>query len=383
MLRHRADALLVAMAAVHAGLLVSLPSIPLVAIGLWWNANTVAHNFIHQPFFRTPALNRLYSCILSATLGFPQTIWRQRHLAHHAGRPVRLQPTPLLACELVVVLATWSVAAAVAPTAFLVVYLPGWAIGLGLCALQGHYEHARGTTSHYSRLYNLLFFNDGYHAEHHRQPGLHWTLLSRTRTAAGTTAATPSASRRRPAADGRVSRWPPVLRWLDDLTLDGLERTVLRVPMLQRMVLHWHERAFRRLLPAKGIQSVVIVGGGLYPRTALVLRRLLPAASITIIDARREHLDIAASFVDRRTVLREAFFRGTPLPGVDLVVIPLALVGCRRAIYEHPPAAMTLVHDWIWHRRGAGAVVSWLLLKRINLIERNAAGSATPVSLSA
>ena len=29
-----------------------------------------------------------------------------------------------------------------------------------------------------------------------------------------------------------------------------------------------------------------------------------------------------------------------------------------------------LVHDWIWARRGRGVVVSWLLLKRLNLVAR-------------
>jgi len=28
------------------------------------------------------------------------------------------------------------------------------------------------------------------------------------------------------------------------------------------------------------------------------------------------------------------------------------------------------VHDWIWHRRGEGVIVSWALLKRLNLVKR-------------
>jgi hypothetical protein len=55
--------------------------------------------------------------------------------------------------------------------------MPGYLAGLGLCLLQGHFEHAGGTTSHYGWLYNRLFFNDGYHVEHHRRPGIHWTQL--------------------------------------------------------------------------------------------------------------------------------------------------------------------------------------------------------------
>jgi hypothetical protein len=29
---------------------------------------------------------------------------------------------------------------------------------------------------------------------------------------------------------------------------------------------------------------------------------------------------------------------------------------------------MTLVHDWLWHRRGTSAIVSIFLLKRLNLV---------------
>ena len=47
--------------------------------------------------------------------------------------------------------------------------------------------------------------------------------------------------------------------------------------------------------------------------------------------------------------------------------VPLALVGDRSAVYTAagPPR---LVHDWLWRRRGPGVVVSWLLLKRLNLV---------------
>jgi hypothetical protein len=31
---------------------------------------------------------------------------------------------------------------------------------------------------------------------------------------------------------------------------------------------------------------------------------------------------------------------------------------------------MVLVHDWIWSRKGASAIVSIFLLKRMNLIAR-------------
>jgi fatty acid desaturase len=78
------DARFVALAVAHAGILLAVPSIPVIAVGLWWNANTIAHNFIHRPFFRTMAANRAFSAFLSLVLGIPQALWRQRHLQHHA-----------------------------------------------------------------------------------------------------------------------------------------------------------------------------------------------------------------------------------------------------------------------------------------------------------
>src|SRR4029077_15577626 len=76
-------ALLIGLSLVYAAQLLTVPSIPLIAIGLWWTANTVAHNFIHTPFFRSRSLNRGYSLFLSALMGIPQSLWRDRHLRHH------------------------------------------------------------------------------------------------------------------------------------------------------------------------------------------------------------------------------------------------------------------------------------------------------------
>ena len=52
------------------------------------------------------------------------------------------------------------------------------------------------------------------------------------------------------------------------------------------------------------------------------------------------------------------------------VIVPLALVGNRDAFYDDPPAAVVLVHDWIWRKRGESARVSWWLLKRVNRVCR-------------
>lgn len=346
------DALLVFLAAFHGALVVAVPCVPVLALGLWWNANTVSHNFIHNPFFRRRAGKVFFSAYLSLLLGFPQSLWRARHLAHHAGRALPWRWGRQNAAELALVLGLWGGLLLWEPGFFVTVYLPGTLAGLLLCLLQGRYEHVRGTVSHYGRLYNWLFLNDGYHVEHHADPSRRWTRLPAGRE-----------------KDGAASPWPAVLRWLEFFSLCGLERWVLKSRVLQRFVLQSHERALRRLLPTlPPVRRVGIVGGGLYPRTVLILRRLLPEARLVVIDADEEHLirarDHAGEGVDE-------WIHGRFVPGgaddFDLLVIPLSFIGDRAAVYRRPVRPV-LVHDWIWRRRGRSAVVSVALLKCVNLV---------------
>ena len=421
-LRHSPwDALLVGLALLHGALLVLVPSVPLIALGLWWNANTISHNFIHLPFFRSRSTNVLFSALLSLLIGFPQSLWAARHLAHHRDEPFR--GTPVRRAWLAqgaLVLGLWTMLLALAPKFFLTVYLPGWLLGLGLCHLQGRFEHpssvaeemgrpvlrsrgndaagqcggtaeggrasagglrrvdARGTVSHYGWLYNWLFFNDGFHVEHHARPARHWTALPYSRE----------------ARDANASPWPAVLRWLEhpssvaeemvrraragglrrvDAGLDGLEELVCRSVRLRRFVLRVHERALARALAQMPRpRRVVIVGGGLFPRTALVLRRLLPEAKLTIVDMREDRITNARSWLDEGIEFVRGVCTAQNLPTLagetDLVVVPLALRGRKAEFYRTPPAPHVLIHDWLWRRRGGSMVVSWLLLKRLNLV---------------
>jgi Fatty acid desaturase len=357
----RWDALFIALALAHGGLLWRWPSIPLIAFGLWWNANTISHNFIHRPFFRASALNAAFSCYLSLLLGFPQSLWRAQHLAHHgAQNPIESRLAPL---DIGSTLVLWGGMLVFAPHFTLTVYLPGYLCGLGLCYLQGHYEHSRGTVSHYGRLYNFLFFNDGYHIEHHAHPGMNWRELRRERE-----------------VKANSSRYPAVIRWLDRINLCTLERLVLRIPVLQRFVIARHEQAFRALLaklpPVQrtggmgGIRRVGIVGGGLFPRTAIILRRLLPQWRLALIDLSAENLEIARRFIAGDVEYVNKQFDPAEPCDFDLLIIPLSLLGDRQVIYQQPPAPVVLVHDWIWRPRGTNVVVSWLLLKRLNLVVR-------------
>jgi hypothetical protein len=359
------DAMLAGLALLHGALLLTWPSVALIAIGVWWNSNTIAHNFIHKPFFRRTALNVAFALYQSVLMGIPQSIWRQRHLAHHAERPWRLAASPMLAAELLLIALLWAALVAAAPTFFAKVYLPGYLIGLALCHLQGHYEHAHGrTTSHYGRLYNLLCFNDGYHVEHHEKPGIHWTRLPQARIE---------------GQDAAASRWPAVLRWIDDIAraiplpcagLCLLESVTLRCRPLQRWLLCSHQRALRHVLKgAPPPRRIGIVGGGMFPRSVLVLHNLFPEARIIVIEAEASHIETARRFIGDDVLFVNEWFDPLRHAAFDLLVIPLAYDGNRERVYEQPPAPRVLIHDWLWRRRGKhSAVISWALLKRINLV---------------
>jgi hypothetical protein len=313
-------------------------------------------------------------------LAVPQGWWKLRHLEHH-GLPEGRDPATRHhlsvqgAVELAALLAFLIPFAARAPLAFATVYAPAMLLGFALCAWQGHAEHARsaeGVDVH-APLYNRLWFNDGFHAAHHRAPTAHWTTL-------------PAHA----ATHDVVSALPPLLRWAEALPalanagaasfIDGLERAAAALPFARAYLLATHARAFRALLAGRdlaGIRQVTIIGGGLFPRTALVLARLLPHARLTLIDAAPEHLARARPFLSGLES-RVRFVEGVagarlPVPDgdrpADLVVVPLAFRGDRARFYREPPAPLVAVHDWIWRRRGAhGAWVSFLLLKRLNLV---------------
>jgi hypothetical protein len=355
LLRDPRDRVPVLMTLLPAAALAAWPGACTVALVLWWTGNTVAHQCVHRRFFRAVPLERAFSVWLTLLLGVPQRLWRQRHLAHHAGRAWRLRGDAQLTTELALLATLHATLAVGAPSFCLASYWPGLLGGLVLCALHGWFEHRPGVTDCRARWWNVLFLEDGWHAEHHRWPGRHYTEL-----------------RAHPVAC-RTSALPPVLRWLPELSrarvLDALERLVLRSPWLQQRVLAAHRRALADLLeqvPAP--REVVVVGGGLWPRSALLLRELLPAARIVVLDADAAHLERARPFLPPGIVLRHGTFAPGEVLDADLVVLPLALRGDRAACAAAPSAPFVLMHDWLWQRRGEGRVVAWWLGKRLNLV---------------
>jgi hypothetical protein len=347
-----------------------------------YTSNTVSHCHLHKPIFASKLASRALSLWLTIVLFVPQTLWMQKHFWHHAGEPKgRLEPriTPRVAVETGLVAIVALAIALLRPSAMVIV-APGFALGMLLCHFQGIFEHAgdelgaiRGT-SHYGTLYNLIWFNDGHHAEHHSHPRLHWTVLPQI-----------------PRSRMRASRHAPLLRFLDDVSgrghgavqgalLGWLERCVLAWGWLHAPLVACHKRAFRLALgPALGVSPrVLIVGGALFPRTILVLRELAPEADVAVIDTSRVNLDAARRHlqVSQAGAVPRMLHTGFDPElhcGFDIVVFPLAFVGPRSLIdnaCRHNRLVVT--HDWLFRRTDRSVVVAYWLFKRLN-VHRGAA----------
>jgi len=147
-------------------------SIALLAMGLVWMSNTISHIHLHTPIFQASLANRAFSLLLTVLLGIPQGHWKRRHLRHHALANAEERKSSWMdAVEIGLLAGVWGACAFALPASFLGTLAPAWLLGLGLCAVQGHYEHVGGRDAgvdHHGRLYNRVWFNDGYHVEHHR-----------------------------------------------------------------------------------------------------------------------------------------------------------------------------------------------------------------------
>jgi fatty acid desaturase len=207
------------------------------SISISWNINGISHNFLHNPYFRSPALNRAFSLLESLTCGFSQVFYEQVHKEHHMGNAdlpdehgrtvdplsiykhghdgkaesvwtyvfcsyFRDDPGALFAAikrrgraeaiwgvvEIVAFIAFFA-AMFVANWRFMLWFVPFYYLGHCLSYLNGYYLHFGGKpgvplawgVSSYHLLYNWLWFNNGYHAEHHYRPRVHWTQMKQLR----------------------------------------------------------------------------------------------------------------------------------------------------------------------------------------------------------
>ena len=290
---------------------------PLIAIGLWWNANTIAHNFIHRPFFRVARAQPALLCVPErCVLGVPQTLWRDAA----PGAPCRRRPSHFgcaastrSASRPWLVAALWRRSALVRRRGFfLSVYLPGWLIGLALCQLQGYFEHAR---RHDEPLRPPL------------QPAVLQRRLSRraSRTARraldGAARVEPAGRAAQPLAAGAaLARRVSASKGSNGSCCDrrGLQRFVIR---------RARAGVAPRARPCRATSSACSSSAAdCFRGRALVLRRLLPSPDVTIVDIERrapgDGEAVAAAWSDAATRRLRRRHRASD---ADLVVIPLCI----------------------------------------------------------
>ncbi len=205
----------------------------LYSLSISWNINGVSHNFIHNAYFKSPIFNRLFSLIESLSMVFSQTFYDNVHRRHHMGNSDRQDDhgqtvdwlsiyrhgkdgvaenvwaytfksyfrddpgqifreikrrSPFLAWlgvfEIMASI-TMVIVGFVLNWKFMLFMVPFYYLGHSLSSLNGYYEHWRGNpdlpiawgVSSYNWLYNVIWFNNGYHAEHHYRPKHHWTRM--------------------------------------------------------------------------------------------------------------------------------------------------------------------------------------------------------------
>jgi fatty acid desaturase len=202
------------------------------------NFECIAHNFIHTPFFGSRRLNVAFGVFNSLPLGSPQTLYRIQHLHHHqynndapdhvTGTTKDLSSTwrhsarpgheegflsyamlgyfrvhhgflfreakkrrllGRVIVETMALIALFVVFALLNPQGLALFYLPVWYLGNAMAQGQNYLEH-RGaipgnrktdSVSSYGWLYNLIWFNHGYHQEHHYRPQVHWSRIPEVR----------------------------------------------------------------------------------------------------------------------------------------------------------------------------------------------------------
>ena len=203
------------------------------ALSISWNVNGVSHNFIHNAYFKSFTLNRLFSLLESITMGFSQTMYDYVHRQHHIGNNDRLnadgdttdwisiyrhgkngEPEHALKYAFLsffrddpkriyglirkhsLWLANFAVFELIVSISLIIsLFFINWQLGLyfvvfyylghSLSAMNGFYEHFGANpdkpiawgVSCYHKLYNFTWFNNGYHAEHHYRPKHHWTKM--------------------------------------------------------------------------------------------------------------------------------------------------------------------------------------------------------------
>jgi fatty acid desaturase len=213
---------------------VAVPSFIALSFCYVWNLQCISHNFIHNPYFQNNWLNRAFGVLETLAIGMPHIFYHHYHLNHHSGdndakgpdgttrdwssiyrhssddRPepfwrycllsyFRVEVAPVMrvtarhgrahiaqaVVETLALGAFWAALLWFNWRYFVCFYFPSYFFGWVLSYAEGYLEHYgakpgnpfANSVCSYNRLYNWLWFNNGYHQEHHWDPKNHWTKM--------------------------------------------------------------------------------------------------------------------------------------------------------------------------------------------------------------
>jgi fatty acid desaturase len=203
--------------------LFSLVIFQVYLVGL--NYQCIAHNFIHNPFFNNSYFNSIFSVWNTLCLGVPQSLYRIHHLNHHRynnhpekddsstyrhgknGNEENIFLYSLLGVLRTDLISLYKSASKKSPLVhfefasllififflvskswilFLSYVLSIYLLGQIFALWENYCEHhladfndrKRDSVSCYNSVYNLLWFNNGFHQEHHFSPQVHWTQMA-------------------------------------------------------------------------------------------------------------------------------------------------------------------------------------------------------------
>jgi len=199
------------------------------------NYQCISHNFIHNKFFKWQSLNTIFSIVNSMALGMPQSMYEAHHINHHIhsndrwngfkkprdrsslyyyGENGEQEPllrytfmsyfrlnviklfgeaytrnSALAVTELMTLLSFCGWLIWINYLAFFLFCIPIHFLGTSIASMENYAEHdrcdpsdnQRNSVSCYNRLYNFLWFNNGFHQEHHLEPDVHWTKLPKVK----------------------------------------------------------------------------------------------------------------------------------------------------------------------------------------------------------
>jgi fatty acid desaturase len=236
---HKLDALLCLIAIMQVILLVLPFVIPLTLIQIaalilintlliGTNYQCVAHNFIHNPFFKSQELNSLFSVLNTICIGVPESIYRIHHMEHHRhnNHPEKdetstlkygkngleeniflystlgvlrtdlvglyktaVKQSNLVKLELVCLILFISILTLLNWKLLLGYVFASYVLGQIFALWENYCEHhyadytdrKKDSVSCYNSFYNLVWFNNGYHQEHHFSPQVHWTEIAKVK----------------------------------------------------------------------------------------------------------------------------------------------------------------------------------------------------------